>query len=284
MQGMFLFGEMEDILKEVAPPGFGHTKSGKGDEKGGTAAAFDRARKEGRFKGSKSDMFAIMWSQKNKGDKPHYKPGTNKKYKKYQDEDWKPEIEVIDTKKRKKEAEKKRKAAADSLPPHLRLDVMKKAFSSANEETTFKQRDKELKKTSAARNQRYKDLHKKTGDGNTDVNESQYEKLKKKIGSKKMHTKPAIVNWRDEFDYVQEGAAWTKKSGKNPEGGLNEKGRKSYERENPGSDLKAPQPEGGSRKKSFCARMGGMKKKLTSAKTANDPDSRINKALRKWKC
>ncbi len=85
-------------------------------------------------------------------------------------------------------------------------------------------------------------------------------------------------------DGVNEGAAWTKKSGKSASGGLNEKGRKSYERENPGSDLKAPQPEGGSRKKSFCARMGGMKKKLTSSKTANDPDSRINKALRKWKC
>ena len=79
-------------------------------------------------------------------------------------------------------------------------------------------------------------------------------------------------------------SAWQRKEGKNKEGGLNEKGRKSYERENPGSDLKAPQPEGGSRKKSFCARMGGMKKKLTSSKTANDPDSRINKALRKWKC
>ena len=76
-------------LSEVAPPGFGHTKGDKkkGVEKGGTAAAFDRARKEGRFKGSKSDMFAIMWSQKNKGDKPHYKPGTNKKYKKYQEEE-----------------------------------------------------------------------------------------------------------------------------------------------------------------------------------------------------
>ena len=86
MQGMFLYGEMEDILNEVAPPGFGHTKSGKGDKKGGTAAAFDRARKEGRFKGSKSDMFAIMWSQKNKGDKPHYKPGTDEKKKKYQEE------------------------------------------------------------------------------------------------------------------------------------------------------------------------------------------------------
>ena len=87
---------------------------------------------------------------------------------------------------------------------------------------------------------------------------------------------------------------WTKKSGKNQEGGLNEKGRKSYEAQNPGSDLKAPVTEkpsslkkGGkkaSRRKSFCARMGGMKKRLTSKKTANDPDSRINKALRKWNC
>ena len=76
-----------ELLNEVAPPGFGHTKSGKGDKKGGTAAAFDKARKEGRFKGSKSDMFAIMWSQKKKGDKPHYKPGTDDKYKKYQKEE-----------------------------------------------------------------------------------------------------------------------------------------------------------------------------------------------------
>ena len=78
--------------------------------------------------------------------------------------------------------------------------------------------------------------------------------------------------------------AWQRKEGKNKSGGLNEKGRKSYERANPGSDLKRPQPEGGKRKKSFCARMRGMKKKLTSKKTANDPNSRINKSLRKWKC
>ena len=123
-------------INEVAPPGFGHTKGDKkkGVKRGGTAAAFDRARKEGRFKGSKSDMFAIMWSQKKKGDKPHYKPGTDKKYKKYE-EDWKPEIEhskLGDAVKKK--AEKKRKEAADSLPPHLKLDVMKKAFAKANEE------------------------------------------------------------------------------------------------------------------------------------------------------
>ena len=84
---------------------------------------------------------------------------------------------------------------------------------------------------------------------------------------------------------VEEGAAWTKKSGKNKEGGLNEKGRKSYERENPGSDLKAPSKKpGNKRRASFCARMKGMKKKLTSAKTARDPDSRINKSLRAWNC
>ena len=87
-------------INEVAPPGFGHTKGDKekGVKKGGTAAAFDRARKEGRFKGSKSDMFAIMWSQKNKGDKPHYKPGTDKKYKKYQEESTMPNVDSKDKK------------------------------------------------------------------------------------------------------------------------------------------------------------------------------------------
>jgi hypothetical protein len=84
---------------------------------------------------------------------------------------------------------------------------------------------------------------------------------------------------------LEKTAAWTRKAGKNKEGGLNEKGRKSYERENPGSDLKAPSKKvGNKRRASFCARMRGMKKKLTSAKTANDPDSRINKSLRAWNC
>ena len=77
--------------------------------------------------------------------------------------------------------------------------------------------------------------------------------------------------------------AWQRAEGKNPEGGLNAAGRASYNRET-GGNLKAPQPEGGPRKKSFCARMEGMKKKNTSSATANDLDSRINKSLRKWKC
>ena len=82
--------------------------------------------------------------------------------------------------------------------------------------------------------------------------------------------------------------AWTRKAGKNPEGGLNAKGRASYK----GGTLRPPvsakqakkSPTAAGRRKSFCARMSGMKSKLTSAKTANDPNSRINKSLRKWDC
>lgn len=77
--------------------------------------------------------------------------------------------------------------------------------------------------------------------------------------------------------------AWQRSEGKDPDGGLNAKGRASYNRET-GGNLKAPQPEGGPRKRSFCARMEGMKQKLTSEKTKRDPDSRINKSLRAWKC
>ena len=114
------------MLNEVAPPGFGHTKGDKkkGVKKGGTAAAFDRARKEGRFKGSKSDMFAIMWSQKNKGDKPHYKPGTDKKYKKYQDESF--EIDKSAHKTAQKKA-KLRNLAKGNTNPNEKAAAEKKA-------------------------------------------------------------------------------------------------------------------------------------------------------------
>ena len=82
--------------------------------------------------------------------------------------------------------------------------------------------------------------------------------------------------------------AWTRKEGKNPKGGLNAKGRASAKAQ--GMNLKPPAPKAkpgtkdAARRKSFCARMSGMKKKLTSEKTRNDPDSRINKSLRAWNC
>jgi hypothetical protein len=101
-----------------------------------------------------------------------------------------------------------------------------------------------------------------------------------KIGPNKNYVKPM-----GEEVELKEGEAWQNKEGKNPKGGLNEKGRKSYERSNPGSDLKAPSKKvGNPRRASFCARMKGMKSKLTSTKTARDPDSRINKSLRAWNC
>ena len=84
--------------------------------------------------------------------------------------------------------------------------------------------------------------------------------------------------------------AWTRKEGKNPSGGLNEKGRASLRAQ--GQNIKRPvsskeakrSPKAAARRKSLCARMSGMKKRLTSAETARDPNSRINKALRKWDC
>ena len=122
-------------------------------------------------------------------------------------------------------------------------------------------------------------------------NETSMEEGKKSCGegqyfcNDEQKCKPIPKGAKVNKDGILEGAAWTKKSGKNKEGGLNEKGRKSYERENPGSDLKAPsKKKGNKRRASFCARMKGMKKKLTSKKTANDPDSRINKSLRAWNC
>ena len=116
---------------------------------------------------------------------------------------------------------------------------------------------------------------------------------KKKKGEKPKNKKETVGHSTDVPTFPQDQVSedWQKKSGKSASGGLNEKGRKSYERQNPGSDLKAPVTgkvkKGGKaakRRKSFCARMRGMKKRLTSAKTARDPDSRINKSLRKWKC
>jgi hypothetical protein len=96
-------------------------------------------------------------------------------------------------------------------------------------------------------------------------------------------------------EFIQESSpAWQRKEGKSESGGLNKKGIASYRKANPGSHLSMavttkpsklkPDSKAANRRKSFCARMSGMKKRLTSAKTARDPDSRINKSLRKWNC
>ena len=106
---------------------------------------------------------------------------------------------------------------------------------------------------------------------------------KKKKSEKKAEALKALV-----LEKIAKSPAWQREEGKSESGGLNAKGRASLKAQ--GQDIKAPvtqkNPKGKAkgRKASFCARMGGMKKKLTSEKTRNDPDSRINKSLRKWNC
>ena len=114
----------------------------------------------------------------------------------------------------------------------------------------------------------------------------------KPVKGKKPYSDDSCEKIKEET--VDESAAWQRKEGKSESGGLNQKGVESYRRENPGSKLKTavttkpsklkPGSKSANRRKSFCARMSGMKKRLTSSKTANDPDSRINKSLRKWNC
>tara|TARA_Y100000766_G_scaffold180346_1_gene154807 strand:+ start:78 stop:626 length:549 start_codon:yes stop_codon:yes gene_type:complete len=178
------------LLKEVAPPGFGHTKSGKGDKKGGTAAAFDKARKEGRFKGSKSDMFAIMWAMKNKGVKPQYKPGTDKKYKKYQEETSMPNVDKKD-----------RGAIKKRFKGLFKKDI-KGTVAGVNEnaEVTggfeFETYDPNMK----FRDYEFIDIIKAEPLKGAVSEGSDYEKLKKKIGSKEKHDKPVMTF--KEFKYL----------------------------------------------------------------------------------
>lgn len=121
-----------------------------------------------------------------------------------------------------------------------------------------------------------KAIQKKDGSQDMSMKESKEKKIPKGY-----HRMPDGSLMKDSDHKDMKESAWQRKEGKNKEGGLNEKGRKSYERENPGSDLKAPQPEGGPRKRSFCARMGGNKGPMKDEKGR---PTRKALALRKWKC
>jgi hypothetical protein len=144
---------------------------------------------------------------------------------------------------------------------------------------------------SMSKGQRKSAVKRKRAAGNTGPKPTNVATFAK--GKKKMND--SIEIYSNFFMQLIEGTpAWQRSEGKNPEGGLNKKGIASYRAANPGSKLsmavttKPSKLKKGSksakRRKSFCARMGGMKKRLTSSKTANDPNSRINKALRKWNC
>jgi hypothetical protein len=134
----------------------------------------------------------------------------------------------------------------------------------------------------------------------TDELDEQFDMIEEMISDfAEFHGVDEDMIWEDiesvsDEELLDEAEAWQKKSGKNKNGGLNKKGVASYRRSHPGSKLqtavttKPSKLKKGSkaakRRKSFCARMKGMKKSRTSAKTARDPNSRINKSLRKWHC
>lgn len=109
-------------------------------------------------------------------------------------------------------------------------------------------------------------------------------------GSKVISFRVSELNPKMPLVQVNEEEAWQKINRKDKVDGLSQKAVKAYRRDNPGSKLqtavteKSPTGKRKSRRASFCRRMSGMKSKLTSAKTARDPDSRINKALRRWNC
>jgi hypothetical protein len=171
-----------EMLGEVAPPEWGHTKAEKEKTKpdkpkskiGGSAAAFKRALDDGRFKGlpgdktykdKKASMFKLMWSMKKKGAKPHYKPGTDKKYKKYQDESF--EINPKAHKTAQKKAKIRNLARGNENPNEKAAAEKRLGPKLVGEAEMSPMQDNNLF-------------------GNA------YAKLKKKIGSKKKHDKPAI--------------------------------------------------------------------------------------------
>jgi hypothetical protein len=159
---------------------------------------------------------------------------------------------------------------------------------------------KSLKKMKEGFGLGYRDQSPIGNQNKDDVSELSLSAYKKKIDFRSTQEKKhaALMDEKEPINPIKASVAearspaWTRKEGQSPSGGLNAKGRASARAE--GSNLKAPVTKDPSklkkgskaanRRKSFCARMGGMKKRLTSTKTANDPDSRINKALRKWNC
>ena len=131
------------------------------------------------------------------------------------------------------------------------------------------------------KNKRMDQSNKRSGDS-----KKQHRELHQDLVKYKLSKKGKSSNLKTSLKSFSE-SAWQRKEGKNPSGGLNEKGRKSYERENPGSDLKAPvtgKPKKGSkaegRQNSFCARMSGVKGPMMK----DGKPTRKKLALDKWDC
>ena len=194
-------------------------------------------------------------------------------------------------------AGKKKKKEKDEVGP---TTMMVKVVEGLDEKDKpfIKKLIKNLKKGSKTHEKQAKKLEKAMNEDITDealtiqnwnVDDIKFTEIETIDIIKAKPLKESMSNWRDELD-----EDWQKVNRKDKTDGLSKKAVKAYRRENPGSKLqtavtKDPKKlkkgsKSAKRRLSFCRRMKGMKKKLTSAKTRRDPDSRINKALRRWNC
>ncbi len=270
-----------NCVKEVAPPTDKHERMVKSIKK-------SYAKDGNLTKDEKSIAYATAWKNYKKEDKEYedlkQKIGSKKKHDKPaidEGKGYQPEIEHSKLGDAKKKKDKERES---KLPPHLQGDAlgkMKKAFATEEDKKG---------KGSGKKDACYHKVKASAKVWPSAYASGRLVQCRKKGASNYGNSK------KEEVEYVDEAksAAWQRKEGKRESGGLNQKGVDSYRAANPGSKLKTAvttKPsklkkgsKSANRRKSFCARMSGMKKKLTSAKTARDPDSRINKSLRKWNC
>lgn len=169
----------------------------------------------------------------------------------------------------------------DDLPEELK-NVAVQRFISKSEEPSF------LGKLMGYRRERTGDEILERLSNEKEVFNERFRELLREIGSRNHKEEPKTA--AHEFGKAAGSSpAWQRAAGKNEEGGLNAKGRASYNRAT-GGNLKAPVTEKNptgkakARRHSFCSRMCGMKRKNTGSEAKSDPDSRINKSLRKWNC
>ena len=202
-------------------------------------------------------------------------PSMLKRYRENMNASYQPEGKVIDEKKMTKKQMKKRDEIADAIGKK----DMKKRYGDENVRYAIA--------TKLAMKEDVTDEALLIQDWNVD--EIKYTEVEAVDIIKPEPLKPSPSNWREDL-----GEDWQKVNRKDKTDGLSKKAVKAYRRENPGSKLKTAVTKDpkklkkgskdAKRRLSFCRRMKGMKKRLTSAKTARDPDSRINKALRRWNC
>jgi len=196
---------------------------------------------------------------------------------------YEPEGEVIDEKKMTKKDIKKRDEIADAIS----TKDMKDRYGDKNVKYAIATKIVMDKKKKKKMNENIADEALTIQDWNVD--DIKFTEIETVDIIKPKALKENMSNWRDDL-----GEDWQKVNRKDKTDGLSKKAVKAYRRENPGSKLKTAVTKDpkklkkgskdAKRRLSFCRRMKGMKKRLTSAKTARDPDSRINKALRRWNC